>query len=235
MPYLDPEVYATVADLRAEGLPTSISDDRTKYLLEKANEMIEKITRNFFRRVTGSFTFDGNNSTLLHLPNPVIEVTALKINDSTTSLDSSEYRVHNGTMRPVDDRRNPKITLRPQSRSIYSTGGGGKFYKGYDQVIEGTFGYLEPDGSVPATIIEAAIGITLSISQEMFASFYGRMGEVVGPVVRERTDDHELEWRSSVRDIPNYILPKFIEDRLMLFRGPIAVGAPNIRVWDGGN
>ena len=226
------EEYATYVECQAEGLPAAITSTRCKVLLDRANELIEYITGNFFREVSGTFTFDGNNSHILMLPNPILSVTSLKINNSTVALDTDYYRVWNGRHKPTDDRRNPRIELRnvSSSSSIYTLGiSDQKFYKGMDQVIVGKFGYLESDESVPRVVNESAIVLVMTMAETLYPKFYGRLGQVVGPIVRERTDDHELEWRTSVRDIPNYIVPKYVEDRLMQVRSPIAVAVPELR------
>lgn len=228
------EDYATYEQCKAEGLPSSIDETRCKVLLDRANELVEYITRNFFREVSGTFTFDGNNSHILQLPVPIISVTSLKINNDTTALDTNLYRVWNGRQKPQDDRRNPKIELRNTSltTSIWSSGVSTSiFYKGLDQVVEGKFGYLESDDSVPQIVTECVIALVMIMSEQLYPKFYGRPGNIAGPIVRERTDDHELEWRSSVRDIPNYIVPKYIEDRLILVRAPTNMAVPNIR-WE---
>ncbi len=226
------EQYATYEECVAEGLPSNIDEVRCKVLLVRANELIESITGNFFREVTDTFTFDGNNSYVLMLPNPILEVTSLKINNSTVALDADYYRVWNGRQKPTDDRKNPRIELRNTSAtsSIYTLGISDQiFYKGMDQVIAGTFGYLESDESVPQVVNEAAIILVMTMAETLYPKFYGRLGQVVGPIVRERTDDHELEWRTSVRDIPNYIVPKYVEDRLMTVRAPMAIAVPELR------
>ncbi|MCK5019294.1 MAG: hypothetical protein KAS32_19700 [Candidatus Peribacteraceae bacterium] len=226
------EDYATYEECVAEGLPAAVDEVRCKILLDRANELIESITRNFFRKIISTFTFDGSNSHILFLPNPIITVTSLKINNSTVALDTDYYRVWNGRARPTDDRKNPKIELRnvAATSSIYTLGISDQvFYKGMDQVIAGTFGYLESDDSVPRVVNESAIALVMTMAETLYPQFYGRMGQVVGPIVRERTDDHELEWRTSVRDIPNYIVPKYIEDRLMLVRAPLAAAVPELR------
>ncbi len=232
----DSEDYATYEECQAEGLPSSVNEVRTKILLDRANELIESITGNYFRAVTGTFTFDGNNSYILPMPLPIISVTSLKINNDTTALDTGLYRTWSGRQKPQDDRKNPKIELRNTSVSatLYSTGTTvSKFYKGMDQVVVGSFGYLESDDTVPRVVNEVTIGLVLIIAETLYPKYYGRMGTINGPVVRERTDDHELEWRSSVRDIPNYIVPKPLEDRLMLVKRPTIMVVPNSRWIEG--
>lgn len=230
---LTPYSYATYQQLLDEGYPSTISVSRTEDLLMRANQTVEVITRNYFREVSGTFTFDGDNSYYLHTPISIISVTSLKINGNTEASDTGEYRVYNGRTPPNDDRRNPKIELRRSSSSSIYTGGvsTGRFQKGYDQVLEGVFGFLEEDDSVPLLITECVIALTIMYAETLYPKFYGRLGQVIGPIVRERTDDHEIEWRSSIRDIPNYIVPKYIQDRLTLYKAPPFVKVVDVR-WD---
>jgi hypothetical protein len=169
------------------------------------------------------------------MPRPIIEVTSLTINNSDTVLSTDDYKVYNGRQKPNDDRKNPKIELRRSSASsIYTRSfNTDKFWKGYDQTVIGKFGYLEPDGDPPHAIKESVIALVILMAETLYPKFHGRLGQIVGPVVRERTDDHEIEWRSSVRDIPNYIVPKYIQDRLMLYRSPAFMTVPSTRLIEG--
>jgi hypothetical protein len=229
------DTYVTYAEVLAEGLPNSIPQEYVQVLMQRATEMVEQITNNYFRTVSGTFVFDGNNSYLLHMPLPIISVTSLTINNSDVELDSTDYKVYNGRQKPNDDRKNPKIELRRSSASSIFTRSFNtdKFWKGYDQTVVGSFGYLEPDDSPPLAIKESVVAITIMLAETLYPKFHGRLGQIVGPVVRERTDDHEIEWRSSVRDIPNYIVPKYIQDRLTLYRSPAFMTVTNARLIEG--
>jgi hypothetical protein len=236
------ERYATLTQLRTEGLPgdatTDVTDAQALILLERASELVEKITGNIFYEVTGTYTFDGNNSYLLHLPLAILEVTSLKINNETTALETTDYRVYNNRSKPQDNRYNPKIELRRSTApTIYTGYQSRKFLKGYDQVIEGSFGFLEPDGSVPPTINECVMAIVMTTWQDLFTRFGansgggGGPGPMMGPLKRERTDDHEVEWWQTDTGATEQgmIVPQYVHGRLKLFRAPPTMMVTNYR------
>lgn len=239
----DPERYATVAELRAEGLPgdatTATTDAQAAILLERASQLVEQLTRNLFYEVSGTWIFDGNNSYILHMPLPIIEVTSLTINNESVELDSSAYRAYIGRTPPQDDRKNPKIELRnTQDPSIFTTGyKSRKFYKGFDQTVVGKFGFLEPDDSVPAAINECVIAIVMMTHRDMYERFGfdsgggGGPGPIMGPLKREKTDDHETEWwqTDTAYTEANMIVPQYVHGRLKMYRAPQRMMTQNVR------
>jgi hypothetical protein len=230
----DPERYATITQLRLEGLPgngsTFVTDAQCLILLSRASELVESLTGgNLFYEVTGTYTFDGNNSYLLHMPLAIRSITSLKINNETTALDTGEYRVYNGNIPPQDNRHNPKIELRRTVQPSVFTGFTPKrFLKGYDQVIEGTFGFLDSVGEVPATVTECTIAIVMMTHKTLYDRFGlydgggGGPGPMGGPLKKERTDDHEVEWWQG--DTGNtetgMVVPQYVYGRLKMFRAP---------------
>jgi hypothetical protein len=198
--------YANYQDLQDQGLdPTTFTEAQAKVALLMASQLIEKYTRNFFREETGTFIFDGNNSHILHLPIPILTVTSLTVNNGSTVLDSDWYRAHTGRSFPTDDRRNPKIELRRSSTassSIYVVNSATTdiFVKGLDQTIVGTFGYLEPDDSVPLAVKQAVMILAIECIQLLYPKYgnstiAGSTG-TVGPVKKEEADDHSKEWHN---------------------------------------
>jgi len=231
--------YATLAEVRSAGLSASdASDAEVQELLLYANQLVEKITKQFFIEKTGSVTFDGTNSRMLHLPFPVHTVTALYLNENTTALDSSYYTVHDKRSGSdiIDDRKNPKIVLNNNGQdSIYTKLDNRHFYKGYDQTIAGTWGYVEQDGSTPVAINRIVISIVMLNYKSLFDT-YGSglvtMEPPTGAVRRERTDDHEIEFYQSPQHTKGYILPLNLQNMLMQYRAPNAVRVLGVR-WVG--
>ena len=231
--------YADLADLRAEGLSaTDVADTKAEELLLYANQLIEKITKQFFIEKTGSLAFDGNNTRLLHLPFPVHTVTALYLNENDTALDSSYYTVYDkrGGSEIIDHRKNPKVILNNSNQdSIYTKLDNRAFYKGYDTTIAGTWGYVESDGSTPVAIKRAALSIAIFFSRNLNDIY--RDGQVLvepatGGLRRERTDDHEIEFYQSPEHTKLYMLPLSIQNILREYRAPNKVVTTNHR-WVG--
>jgi hypothetical protein len=234
--------YATIEDVRDEGLPTEANGGPNdtlvaRWLLE-AQAIVHDVTRNRFEPVSGTFVFDGTNTHLLHMPLPIISVTSLTVNGNEAALDTSLYRVYNGQDLPQDDRRNPKIELRTprfltitSALPLFSTR---VFRRGYDQTVVGTWGYTESDGSVPILIRRATVAIVMTMSDQLYTKFAGGRGHGIGPVTREKTDGHELQFGTLIRDVGKYVLPTDIENLLLSFKAPITIQAPTVRFDDIG-
>lgn len=233
-------MYVTVDQCRDEGLLDTVADGgRVAQLIERASRLIDKLTRNFFFKRTGTYTFDGNNGHILHLPNPMLSVTNLYINNQDTAEDTDYYKVYNGREAPNDHRHNPKIELRYNAEPSIFTGGlaTSKFQKGYDQTVEGIFGFLESDDSVPLPIQQATLIMVMTWAHGYYAK-YGSMGGEggVGPLKRERTDDHEKEWHnpsftSEKAYTRHYAVPNEVYDLIKEYHAPRAIGVTAVR-WD---
>jgi hypothetical protein len=239
----NPERYATVQQLRDEGLPgdasTVTTDAQALILLERASQLVEQTTKgNLFYEVSGTYIFDGNNSYLLHMPLAIISVTSLTINGESSELDSESYRVYNNRVPPQDNRKNPKIELRKTGQpSIFTGLKSRKFLKGFDQTVVGSFGYLEADDSVPAVVNECVIAIVMMTHRSLYFRFGfdsgggGGPGPVLGPLKRERTDDHETEWwqtDTAYTEI-GLVVPQYVHGRLKMYRAPQKMVTQNFR------
>lgn len=223
--------YITIQDLRDEGLPSTVSDSRALTLIERAETAVENFTRNFFREISGTFIFDGTNTHMLHLPLAIIEITSLTINEMTAVLDTQFYRAHDGRVAPNDDRRNPKIVLKNVNTisPIYSFGNTDKFLKGLDQTVVGKFGFLESDGSVPLPVQEAVMGLALlGADNTLFESLQGLEG-VTGAKIRERTDDHEIQWADLSKQQGRTSMPPWIQNKLARYHAPRKIVVPTVR------
>lgn len=226
------ERYVTVQELRDEGLPgdatTSVTDAQALILLQRSSDLVEKLTNNIFYIVQGTYIFDGSNSYLLHLPLAIVDISSLTINNGTSVLDTTDYRVYNGKVPPQDDRHNPKIELRnPQIQSIYTRTHIRRFVKGYDQTVVGRFGYVEDDETTPAIIKECVSAIVMMTWRDLFTRFGYESGGgggplPLGPKKREITDDHEVEWWQSDTAFTEQglVVPQYIHGRLKMYKGP---------------
>ena len=223
--------YISIQDLRNEGLPTTVTDSRALTLIQRAEVEVENFTRNFFREVSGTFIFDGNNTHLLHLPLPIIEVTSLTVNEMDTELDTDYYRVFNGRQRPNDDRKNPKIVLKKvdNSTSIFVFGDVDKFLKGLDQTVVGSFGFLEPNDSVPIPVKEAVMGLALLGADSTIYERLLGLDNTTGPKISEKTDNHEIQWADLSKKQGRVSMPLWIQNKLAPYIAPRKMGTPIVR------
>src|SRR5262245_44357818 len=114
--------YATVADARTEGVPTSIVDATVQAQINRWSQFIDKACRQWFESRAVTIDLDGNDSRLLHLPVPVITLTALYMNgDFDNAVDTDNYKVYSNQTAVRDDRRNPKIMLASAGVGLFDT------------------------------------------------------------------------------------------------------------------
>lgn len=149
--------YATIADMRAEGVTDPPYDDpRVQATLDLATLLIDKLTGWWFEPRSLELYVDGRGHDVLFLGVPIIDVTKIEIGDGTTwtEIDLDDIEVYNrhisGQLHPVDDRYNPQI-VREQSfltpelpeQEIVSY-----WPKGTQNVrVTGSFGFTDPDGT----------------------------------------------------------------------------------------
>jgi hypothetical protein len=142
-------VYATIGDLRDEGLPTTITDARAMIGLERATATIDRATGQWFEPRTRTYILDANTGRDLLLNVPIIAPTSVFI--STHEITPADLCVYNrhlteGLTNP-DDRRNPRLAWREFD---YPSGigslerGARRWFPGRQRVtVTGVFGYTE--------------------------------------------------------------------------------------------
>ena len=155
--------YCTVQDIRDEGVPDPPNDVRLQQLISIASDFVDVYTNRFFAARTLSFRLDGRGNRSMLLEHPIINITSVSIDDSVLDLeDVVVYNRHmtQGLLYP-DDRDDPRIELlQPITQAGLRQRTMAGFPAGQQNVlIEGVFGYTDPDGSVngmtPALICEA--------------------------------------------------------------------------------
>ena len=144
--------YATVADIRAEGVTARQADDaRVTALIQEATSLLDKATGQFFEARELDIKLDGTSSRILHLPVPVVRLTGLWPNRSVIPMGADFYEVYSRRDLP-DDRANPKIVLRY----------GYLFERGVrNQRLAGTFWYVEADCTTHPLIRKATIHLVV--------------------------------------------------------------------------
>lgn len=202
--YIEPEfLRAAPYNLKAE----VADDDVVEAMIANWQQFIDRATDQFFESRVATVELDGTDSDTLHFGVPIITVTEVKINNSTSALDPDYYRVYNRREAPNDDRRNPRIKLirSEDHRDIYENPliwGRLLFRKGrQNQTVTGTFGFTEPDGSVPYLIQHAlALLVVEKITNPIIADPLKPMpasSAARGPILEETTDGHKLKYQAA--------------------------------------
>lgn len=173
--------YATVADVRAEGLTAAEADDaRVEALLDLVSAYIERVTGVWFdRRVGLTMRLDGSGSPVLELPQPPVTVTEVRVDGAVLAAD--RYVIRN---RPeTDDRWYPRLELvsGPVTRLERARLGGTAWRPVWprgEQNIEvvGDWGFVEADGSTPPLIRRAAVLLVLGLGRPAWSGRAERRG-----------------------------------------------------------
>lgn len=219
--------------------------------IKQAMAFIDRHTRQWFNARTFDDSkpvlMEGNNSETLFFPVPILEITAIRKESGSEILDPTFYQVFNGRDFP-DDRRNPMIKLRREDDDVLFVSSG-KWMRGVRAVITGIFGYLEADGSTPLMIQRATLKLSLIYALKTLgeSASSAAEGADVGPIKREKTDLHEIEYfdartggKDSTNDGTGLSGDDEIDDIIAAFKGPIVIGgtfpdigieAPIISSW----
>jgi hypothetical protein len=238
--------YIDAAYFRANGFTADPPDDDA---LEAAvliwQPVIERITKQWFDEREITFRFDGNGSDTIHFGVPIIEITSLKINDSTVALDADAYAVYKGRSYP-DDRHNPRIKLKNGSKpDIFTSSlGDRKFLRGVQNCeVAGTFGYLD-DGEDPMTddpvtpepIKRALMKLVIEkLLVPVGPSPSPPLPALIGAIIEEQTDDHRIKYalpggasfETRRVGLSGLTMDQEILDILKLYRAPLGVSVPN--------
>ena len=131
-------MYATVADLRAEGVTTATADDaRLTSLIEEAGQTIDRITGWFFEPRLLTLRLEGRGRPTIQPPFPPIRLDRLTVKGVELPLTPADIVIVGAPVCPGFS--GPRITLRHR---VFPLGQG-------NVEIEGLWGYTEPDGTAP--------------------------------------------------------------------------------------
>jgi hypothetical protein len=221
-------VYVTVAEVRAEGVPADVPDARISNRILKWEAIVEQITNNIFRVINpGELRFDGNDSDILHFNLALVAVTSLRINDETVAVDTDEYIAFTGNEKPNDDRKNPKIQLRPLRESIFRRHSS-IFVRGLDQFVTATWGHVDGGTDTPLAIKAAIIQLVVLDLDGYFEQAGGGGTPAISQKRREKTDDHEIEYfEVEDRRVVWQSIPADVADILAMYRAPWAINVPS--------
>ncbi len=178
--------------LHSDDVPKS----RGEALVRLSMARVDRETGQFFNKRSGIFQFEGNNSPILFLNVPIIEIRSLKINSTEQELIEgklNDFLALKGRTEPQDDRWNPRIKLNTRTDNIFSGAFTNRvFLKDTFTEIDGDFGFLEADGSTPLLIKEATLIDVIDSVENPEAQAAGE--PTTGSLKRLKVDLHEQEF-----------------------------------------
>ena len=241
-------VYALVSDLRAEGVSVAdATDGRLARLLRLAAQYVDRVTGRFFEARAMTMTLDGSGGRAQLLGHPIIAIRDVKLTLALPaalgelSVEPSYFRVYNrhltqGLLEP-DDRENPRLEFFHesdlfgiQSSPAASLGLGSLVWLRGPQnvVVDGLFGFTDPDGSAVGRTPELIRHVTkLLVLREIPAmTDVSRREERQRRwrVVSERTRDQSYDLEP-LRQTGLFTGDKAIDDVLLSFQRPPQLGA----------
>lgn len=195
--------YCTVLDMRNEGVTVEQADDgELQAAIIRASKEIDSITGQWFKPKNMIMKLDGRGGNSVHLNVPIIAVNSVKLVSGTSGELSDAppfvvYNRHIGGMTSPDDRSNPKIELLRINRKVAKNG----WPRGTQNiVIDGTFGYTDPDGSptgkTPDLICHACKLLTLKYLTPITDSSYGD-ASITNRIIEEKTRDQSYKLTST--------------------------------------
>lgn len=215
--------YATVEQLRDEGVSVELSDARLTLLLKRAALQIENWTGRWFYPKHTTFLLDGTGSDQLQVGPPIILIESVRwLEPDTTYLtatnelvDLRSIRVYNrhltqGLLDP-DDRKNPKLQYvsswsgERHAPRIFPSGW---WPEGVQNIeVKGLFGWTEPDdgatlwtdgvtpiGTTPAAITLATLMLAVRDTLPL-GDLEGRNEAALANRLQSlRTRDQSISW-----------------------------------------
>jgi len=148
-------VYASVADVRAEGVTVSqATDARLSLLVGEATALIDRVTGWYFEPRVATLRLDGRWAPSIELPVPPIRVDSLLVHDAPLSLAPNDVVIVGAPIQPGFD--GPRVTLR--HGRVFPRGQG-------NVVVTGLWGFTEydgtPEGRTPMAIRRACLLLVL--------------------------------------------------------------------------
>jgi hypothetical protein len=208
-------MYATVADLRAEGVTAAMAaDDRLASLIEEAGKTIDRMTGWFFEPRAMTLALDGRGSPTIEPPVPVIRLDRLAIAGGEVAL--SDVVVMGAPVAPGFD--SPRLTL--ADGRCFPCGRG-------NVVAEGLWGFTEPDGTpvgrTPLEIRRACMLLVLRLlhplAGEASADARNRWR-----ILEERTRDQSYRL-DGIKDTGPFTGDFEIDSIILRYRRAAGVGA----------
>lgn len=173
---------------------------RAESMIKSKMQFVDRATRQFFNKRTGTFEIEGSNTPVMYFPVPIIEITSLVINSTDSILtegDDFDFVAFKGRELPTDDRKNPRIKLnvgRGRDSIFIGSISNRVFARNTLTTVVGSFGYLEADGSTPEGIKDAMKLLIFDTLNNPYSSSGGSGESATGPLRRIKVDLHEKEF-----------------------------------------
>lgn len=207
-------MYATKAELIAEGAPADISDERATRAIQLASDYIDLMTGQWFEDRAIDYMTNGTGQRMIFLPVFVRAVQSITVDSSL--LDQSEYTVYNRFF--PDDRRNPKIEFaNPLPSGRLNVKISGTFGYVDKKVVEQATSYVTPE-QIKKICLMLALGEVDTLSSDSRRDIIDR-----GRIKEEQTDRHSYTL-SDVLGAGAYTGVPEIDQVLIAFRKPLGVG-----------
>jgi hypothetical protein len=242
-----PHEYATVQQLRDEGVTTAQSTDAQ--LLTKIRRMsalIDRWTGRWFYPKSTVLTLDGTGKNMLLIGPPIISISQVKllgqgavlITASDDIVDLPEIRVFNrhltqGLLDP-DDRNSPKIqwlTFESYGERAIEIVNRGLFPRGVQNIeVTGVFGYTDPDGTpagkTPDLINWACMQMVVRDLAPLGDTDARDEQAMRGRMTSLRTRDQSITWSAqTVKNSGTWTGDPQIDGIIASYRRPPTLGA----------
>jgi hypothetical protein len=211
-------VYASVEDLRAEGVtPATASDERLLAVLVEASAFVDHATGWFFEPRARTFRLDGRGTPSLEPPIPPIQLSDLRVDGTGLPLGADDLVVVGA---PVDAGfYAPRLWLR---RGVFPRGSA-------NVEATGLWGYTEPDGTpdgrTPLAIRRATMLLVLRWLPGLGAGDASSGARQGWRIIEERTRDQS--YRLATPGALGVVFTGDPEIDLVLarYRRPMGLGA----------
>lgn len=241
-----PNEYATVQQLRDEGITTAqLSDQQLLSRIQIASAQIDRWTGRWFYPRAMKLLLDGNGKDTLLVGPPIISISeilqlgqgSVYITNSSETVDLENVRIYNRhltqQLTDPDDRNSPRVQW--LSFNWYNRLPGimpsGIFWQGVQNIqVTGVFGYTDFDGSptgkTPDLITQACMMMVVR-NMAKLGDIDARLEQALsGRLTSQRTRDQSITWAApNPKQITPWTGDPTIDGIIASYRRPPALGA----------
>jgi hypothetical protein len=210
-------MYATVADLRAEGVTDEMaSSERLASALAEASAAIDRVTGWFFEPRSLTLQLDGRGTSTIDLPVPPIRLHRIAVGGVDFALD--ELDVEGAPVQPWFVA--PTLRLKRGLRFPHAAGA---------VLAEGLWGYTEADGSeegrTPYPIRRATMLLALTLLPKVGEGDGGAELRNRWRLVEESTRDQSYRLAPMDANVEPITGDPVVDRLISLYRRPTGLGA----------